>query len=157
MQRGLGDTICLVRDASGGEGWREGEESSSSGQFTPKGHHLAALLAPDTFISRIEAIRPKPRPRGARACTCSAGTLKASSEEEEEARKHLPELSSEQARRSRERSPHASAGSAAAHATRAVWAGGGPGAAPHQRDGQLTGRGLFAFTDPGLGWSEYRV
>lgn len=34
---------------------------------------------------------------------------------------------------------------------------GGPGAAPHQRDGQLTCRGFFSFTDPGFGWSEYRV
>ena len=50
MRPGLGDTICLVRNADGGERWREREQSLGSGQFTPKGHHLVALLVPDTFI-----------------------------------------------------------------------------------------------------------
>lgn len=56
MQPGLADTGSLAGDADVGEEWSEREESSGSGQFPPKGHHLAASLVPDTFINRIEAI-----------------------------------------------------------------------------------------------------
>lgn len=50
------DTVSLAGDADVGEEWSEREESSGSGQFPPKGHHLATSLVPDTFINRIAAI-----------------------------------------------------------------------------------------------------
>lgn len=49
--------LGLAGDAGDvGEEWSEREEWSGSGQFPPKGHHLAPSLVPDTFINRIEAI-----------------------------------------------------------------------------------------------------
>lgn len=44
------ETPAEVSDGGRGESYRV------QGNLLQKGHHLAALLVPDTFISRIEAI-----------------------------------------------------------------------------------------------------
>lgn len=56
MQPGLADAVGLAGDADVGEEWSERQEWSGSGQFPPKGHHLAPSRVPDTFINPIEAI-----------------------------------------------------------------------------------------------------